>query len=166
MAKDTHSLSREPTSQFYYDTFVNRSSDLEEDTCEEVEEDPPESSPESEPQDDPDSTFTKPAVWKVYEANDPRNRKKLPPRPAPTRDPADKVTTAESVIRVMARSGGFGGRGGLKGASWEMDPTLKLDSKPSELFPVSHKQLNENSYKTNTHSHPIKSRMHPHQARK
>lgn len=29
-----------------------------------------------------------------------------------------------------------GRRGGLKGASWEHDPTIKLDSAPSELFPV------------------------------
>lgn len=40
--------------------------------------------------------------------------------------------------------GGFGGGRGneLKGASWAHDPTVKLESKPSELFPVSLPELN------------------------
>jgi DNA-directed RNA polymerase III subunit RPC7 len=38
----------------------------------------------------------------------------------------------------MSFRGGRGGaRGGmLKGATWEHDPTIKLESAPSELFPV------------------------------
>jgi DNA-directed RNA polymerase III subunit RPC7 len=32
--------------------------------------------------------------------------------------------------------GGVGPAGMLKGATWEYDPTLKLESKPNDLFPV------------------------------
>ena len=32
--------------------------------------------------------------------------------------------------------GGYGGGSGLKGATWEHDPSIQLESKPSDLFPV------------------------------
>jgi DNA-directed RNA polymerase III subunit RPC7 len=41
--------------------------------------------------------------------------------------------------------GGARGGGGLKGATWEHDPDVKLESKPSDLFPVRSVKI--------THSH-------------
>lgn len=41
---------------------------------------------------------------------------------------------------MAGRGRGGGGRGGgLKGATWDYDPEAKLESAPSELFPVRQK---------------------------
>ena len=55
--------------------------------------------------------------------------------------PHQHTPKAPSIASVrsgdMSSRGGRGGaRGGLKGATWEHDPTIKLESAPSELFPV------------------------------
>lgn len=39
-------------------------------------------------------------------------------------------------VAMAGRGRGRGPPGGLKGATWEYDPTLKLDGKPNDLFPV------------------------------
>ncbi|KHJ33293.1 hypothetical protein EV44_g3321 [Erysiphe necator] len=36
---------------------------------------------------------------------------------------------------MAGRGRGRGSAGGLKGATWDYDPTLKLDAKPTDLYP-------------------------------
>jgi hypothetical protein len=43
---------------------------------------------------------------------------------------------ARTVGEMAGRGRGRPGGGGLKGVTWEYDPSIKLESKPIELFPV------------------------------
>jgi hypothetical protein len=51
-------------------------------------------------------------------------------------EPKPSTHTSDTTADMSFRGGRGGGRGGLKGATWEHDPTIKLESAPSELFPV------------------------------
>jgi hypothetical protein len=53
------------------------------------------------------------------------------------------------VADVMFRGRGGGGRGDmLKGATWEYDASIKLESKPTDLFPVSNSEFSMSQFLT------------------
>jgi hypothetical protein len=53
------------------------------------------------------------------------------------------------VADVMFRGRGGGGRGDmLKGATWEYDASIKLESKPTDLFPVSNSEFSLSQFLT------------------
>jgi hypothetical protein len=69
----------------------------------------------------------------------------------------------EAATKMSAR-GGRGGfaRGGLKGATWEHDPGVKLESAPSELFPVCQLEpLTEGNHTNRSRNTPISLLLHP-----
>lgn len=43
---------------------------------------------------------------------------------------------SDNIEDMSGRGRGSGARGGLKGATWEIDHEVKLDSQPSDTFPV------------------------------
>lgn len=55
---------------------------------------------------------------------------------APQFEPKSRVKL-RIVDQMAGRGRGRGGGGMLKGVTWEYDPSIKLESKPIELFPVS-----------------------------
>ena len=76
---------------------------------------------------------------------------------------ANQRSYIEAATKMSAR-GGRGGfaRGGLKGATWEHDPGVKLESAPSELFPVCQLEpLTEGNHTNRSRNTPISLLLHP-----
>lgn len=76
---------------------------------------------------------------------------------------ANQRSYIEAATKMSAR-GGRGGfaRGGLKGATWEHDPGVKLESAPSELFPVCQLEpLTKGDHTNRSRNTPISLLLHP-----
>jgi hypothetical protein len=76
---------------------------------------------------------------------------------------ANQRSYIEAATKMSAR-GGRGGfaRGGLKGATWEHDPGVKLESAPSELFPVCQlESLTQGNHTNRSRNTPISLLLHP-----
>ena len=64
------------------------------------------------------------------------SKKNTPSTPLPIANYNTANAASHSKMSFRGGRGGARGGGGPKGATWEHDPDVKLESKPTELFPV------------------------------